>query len=216
LVPSRNPTRTRQAILDAARQEFAARGAAGARVDRIAQAAGTNKRMIYHYFGSKTGLYQALLVDRVDLVGGASAHIGESLEARLSRLDAVLAIDPARVRLLMWEALEGRRPASTRRSRSTVSDSPSELEPGQVDLALVAVALFPWAFPDLAHALSGANPGTDAFAQARSRFFRALGRYAAQLARAPAEKPKVRLRPNVVDRSTLGSDPNVEHPPTSS
>jgi AcrR family transcriptional regulator len=207
LVPSRDPPRTRQAILDAALQEFAARGVAGARVDRIAQAAATNKRMIYHYFGSKAGLYQALLADRLDLAAEASAHVGESLEARLSRLDAALAADSARVRLLMWEALEGRQPASTGGPRSTVSGSPSDLEPGQVDLALVAVALFPWAFPGLAQTLSGANPGTEAFARARSRFFRALGRYAAQLGRAPAEKPKVRLQPNVV---------NVEHPPTSS
>jgi len=57
----RDPNRTREAILRTAQDEFAARGLSGARVDRIAQRAGANKRMIYHYFGSKDGLYLAAL-----------------------------------------------------------------------------------------------------------------------------------------------------------
>jgi TetR/AcrR family transcriptional regulator len=54
----RNPEKTRKNILEAAIQEFARAGFGGARVDRIAEEAGSNKRMIYHYFGSKDGLYQ--------------------------------------------------------------------------------------------------------------------------------------------------------------
>jgi TetR/AcrR family transcriptional regulator len=46
-------------ILRSARAEFAARGFAGARVDRIARAAGLNKQLIYYYFGSKQALYAA-------------------------------------------------------------------------------------------------------------------------------------------------------------
>ncbi len=57
----RDPSRTRDAILESARQEFSARGLSGARVDRIAGRARANKRMIYHYFGSKEGLYLAAL-----------------------------------------------------------------------------------------------------------------------------------------------------------
>jgi TetR/AcrR family transcriptional regulator len=57
----RDPDRTRETILRSAQGEFAARGLSGARVDRIAQRAGANKRMIYHYFGSKDGLYLAAL-----------------------------------------------------------------------------------------------------------------------------------------------------------
>jgi AcrR family transcriptional regulator len=48
----RDAEATRQRLLDAAAEEFAARGIAGARVDRIAQAARSNKAQIYHYFGS--------------------------------------------------------------------------------------------------------------------------------------------------------------------
>ncbi len=60
-VTTRDPERTRAAILDAATQEFTANGLNGARVDAIANRARVNKRMIYHYFGDKDGLYLAVL-----------------------------------------------------------------------------------------------------------------------------------------------------------
>ena len=58
---SRDPERTQASILAAATQEFTAKGLNGARVDEIARRAGVNKRMIYHYFGGKEGLYLAAL-----------------------------------------------------------------------------------------------------------------------------------------------------------
>ena len=48
-------------LLEAARSEFATRGLAGARVDTIAERSGANKQLVYHYFGSKDGLYLAVL-----------------------------------------------------------------------------------------------------------------------------------------------------------
>ncbi|RYZ09032.1 MAG: TetR/AcrR family transcriptional regulator [Comamonadaceae bacterium] len=51
----------RDAILAAARQEFSAKGAAGARVNEIAARSGVNKQLIYYYFGNKDGLYAAAL-----------------------------------------------------------------------------------------------------------------------------------------------------------
>lgn len=57
----RNPARTREAILRAALGEFSQNGLGGARVDEIARRSRMNKRMIYHYFGSKEGLYLAAL-----------------------------------------------------------------------------------------------------------------------------------------------------------
>src|SRR4029450_6489850 len=57
----RDPDRTRESILAAAQHEFAAKGLSGGRVDAIARRAHANKRMIYHYFGSKDGLYLAAL-----------------------------------------------------------------------------------------------------------------------------------------------------------
>jgi len=61
--PSRtnDPERTRADIIHVATREFAEKGLAGARIDLIAQAMRTSKRMIYYYFGSKEGLYIAVL-----------------------------------------------------------------------------------------------------------------------------------------------------------
>ena len=57
----RDPERTRSTILAAATTEFSRKGLDGARVDKIARRSGVNKRMIYHYFGDKEGLYLAVL-----------------------------------------------------------------------------------------------------------------------------------------------------------
>ena len=59
---------TKEKILSSARQEFAAFGLAGARVDRIAQNAAVNKAMIYYHFSSKENLYQAVIDDHLALI----------------------------------------------------------------------------------------------------------------------------------------------------
>lgn len=57
----RDAEQTRKRILDAATVEFARKGLGGARVDEIATRSKSNKRMIYHYFGSKEELFGAVL-----------------------------------------------------------------------------------------------------------------------------------------------------------
>jgi len=57
----RDASVTRKRILDAAKWEFAKNGLGGARIDAIAERARANKRMIYHYFGSKEQLFQMVL-----------------------------------------------------------------------------------------------------------------------------------------------------------
>ena len=57
----RDANRTRNEILEIATQEFAERGYSGGRVDEIAARTRTTKRMIYYYFGSKEGLWIAVL-----------------------------------------------------------------------------------------------------------------------------------------------------------
>jgi TetR/AcrR family transcriptional regulator len=56
-----NSAETREAILEAAERIFGDEGLAGARMDAIAAAAGVNKALLYYYFGSKEGLYRAVL-----------------------------------------------------------------------------------------------------------------------------------------------------------
>ena len=63
---ARNADRTRKRLLAAATDEFAALGIAGARIDRIIAAAHTNKAQLYGYFGSKDGLFDAVIADRSD------------------------------------------------------------------------------------------------------------------------------------------------------
>lgn len=57
----RNPERTKELIHKAALAEFADVGYGGARVDMIAERAGVNKRMLYHYFGNKDDLFLYVL-----------------------------------------------------------------------------------------------------------------------------------------------------------
>ncbi|MEP6679612.1 MAG: TetR/AcrR family transcriptional regulator, partial [Betaproteobacteria bacterium] len=75
---------TRTDIIDVATEEFASKGLAGARIDEIAARTRTSKRMIYYYFGSKEGLYVAVL----EAAYRSIRHIENDLEvgARLDRL----------------------------------------------------------------------------------------------------------------------------------
>lgn len=59
----RDAQATQKRILAAAKREFARNGLGGARVDVITEKANVNKRMIYHYFGSKDELFKRILED---------------------------------------------------------------------------------------------------------------------------------------------------------
>lgn len=70
---------TRNDILEVASREFADKGLAGARIDEIADKTSSSKRMIYYYFGSKDGLYLAVLEEayrRMRTVESAQ-HLGD-------------------------------------------------------------------------------------------------------------------------------------------
>jgi AcrR family transcriptional regulator len=78
---ARNPESTRDDILRSARAEFAKAGLSGARVDKIAENSGANKRMIYHYFGSKEQLFAAVVEDAYGDIRGQEQTLGlEALE----------------------------------------------------------------------------------------------------------------------------------------
>jgi AcrR family transcriptional regulator len=85
-VRPRNPEATRRRILIAARQEFARKGLAGARVDLIARRAKANKQLLYHYFGGKDGLYLAVLEAAYGDIREAEAAL------ELEHLDPVAAL----------------------------------------------------------------------------------------------------------------------------
>jgi len=99
-------------LLDAGRQEFARHGLAGARTDRIAAASRVNKQRIYAYFGSKEGLFEAVvddaLEDLLDVVPlpsdapDATTLAGEYI----GHLVTYHRENPELMRLMQWESLE--------------------------------------------------------------------------------------------------------------
>jgi TetR/AcrR family transcriptional regulator len=108
----RHPERTRQRILEAATFIFAKFGPAGARVDDIVRMARVNKRMVYHYFGSKENLYEAVLRQRYDQAAKEEADVAaefgspkEQIESLLRHYFNFLDRHPQYVALLTWENL---------------------------------------------------------------------------------------------------------------
>jgi AcrR family transcriptional regulator len=83
----RNSAKTKASILAAARVEFADRGFEGARVDAIADRAGANKRLLYHYFGNKEDLYRAVLLEAYTEIRAGERALS------LDRYDPVEAMD---------------------------------------------------------------------------------------------------------------------------
>src|SRR5215472_16712317 len=69
---------SRDRVFAAAAAEFAARGFAGANMDRIARAARLNKAMIYYHFAGKTALYRAILSDMFGAVRAAVDAVAAS------------------------------------------------------------------------------------------------------------------------------------------
>lgn len=109
----RNPDRTRRRILQAAIRLFAARGFHAVAVDEIVGLARVNKRMVYHYFGSKDALFQAALAEvyrRIETVEFHAVERGRSPREKLSRLLEgyfdFLDAEPEFTRMLQWENLE--------------------------------------------------------------------------------------------------------------
>ncbi|WP_432881438.1 TetR family transcriptional regulator [Kribbella sp. CA-245084] len=102
----RNADRTKARILAAAIEEFAARGIAGARVDRIAEAAGCNKAMLYAYFGNKDGLFDAAFSASVDQYLDEVGFDADDLPAYAGRVFDYFEAHPDRLRLSTWYRLE--------------------------------------------------------------------------------------------------------------
>ncbi|AEG16879.1 regulatory protein TetR [Desulfofundulus kuznetsovii DSM 6115] len=111
---TRDAEATKARILETARGVFAAKGYNAARVDEIVALARVNKRMVYHYYGSKEGLYLAVLRDSFSRIFSLNREVLAGDGDVLSRARAVitqyfyfLAENPDVVRLMGWETLQG-------------------------------------------------------------------------------------------------------------
>jgi AcrR family transcriptional regulator len=115
----RDSAATRRRLLKAAQEEFTAHGIAGARVDRIASAANANKAQIYHYFGDKDGLFDAVLETFTEAAVGAVPIDADDLPGYAARLFDYHFEHPELLRLVTWARLEGRTTQSTQAQRMT-------------------------------------------------------------------------------------------------
>ena len=106
----RNPDITKQKILLAAEAEFASLGLHGARINIIAEKSGVNKRMIYHYYCSKEGLYESVLeynFKKIANLGNDELFSGDDVEKGvreiISRYFSFLSENPNYVKIKAWE-----------------------------------------------------------------------------------------------------------------
>ncbi len=108
---ARDSQATKARILAAAFDEFAEYGIAGARVDRIADAAGANKRMIYVYYGNKEQLFDQVIQQALEQGAESVPFDAENLPGYAGAIFDHLTADPRLMRLVMWKRLE--RPEAT-------------------------------------------------------------------------------------------------------
>jgi len=78
-------------IITAAREEYANRGFAGARVDQIARRAGVNKQLLFYYYHSKRGLFHAVLTQAAGELEAALTALALPTGRPLDRLRLALA-----------------------------------------------------------------------------------------------------------------------------
>lgn len=184
---TRNPKRTQERILQAAFKEFAAKGFAGARVDGIARRASINKRMLYHYFGNKEGLFREVLRRKMAERQAWGVATPDDPTASLPYWFDLACKDPDWIRLLEWEALqfvekrlideEKRRESAGRavgriRRRQSKGHLSREFKAPHILLAMVALTWFPLAFPQLTRLITGESVSEARFRKGQREFLR--------------------------------------------
>ncbi len=171
---TRDPGRSRQATLDAAEALFAEKGFEAASIQEIAEKAGVSRGTPNYLFGSKEGLYEAVLERAFEAPEGLIASVGareaaseaeanDALRAAIAGYLDFLVDNPNFVRLIQWETLEGGRylgdlPANLRAFREALDGLGRVLgrgkggldrdEAAQVFISIVAMCWFPVAYED--------------------------------------------------------------------
>ncbi|MEV8637518.1 TetR family transcriptional regulator [Streptosporangium sp. NPDC051023] len=164
---------TRDALLTAARSEFAAYGIAGARVDRIAERAGVNKERIYGYFGSKEKLFDQVMESVLDEMAEVVAMPGDDPIDYVGKIHDFYLANPELTRLLMWEslhyredALEGQHRRIARcaaKAESLAAGLGREPSPevSRTMMTLIGLAAWPMVMPRLGRIVVGEEFGTE-------------------------------------------------------
>lgn len=164
--------RTKERLLAAATEEFAAHGIAGARVDRIAELAGANKERIYGYFGNKQKLFDAVVVAALDeLADAVPLEAGDDPAEYVGRVYDFHRDHPVLVRLFLWEGLhyrdgvlpneERRRGRYEEKIAALAETFGTEASPQVAAclLSLIGLAVWPNAVPQLSRLITGSAAG---------------------------------------------------------
>jgi len=188
----RDLNRTRERIMAAAQKEFAASGLAGARTDAIACRARVNERMIFYCFGSKEGLYRAVLEQELSEKAGILESTPD-VDLTESLIDgfATTCADADTLRMWQWEALdtsnrklvaeEQRRSllrAEVARWRRAKAAGTLSADADEEMLLLVSCALrtFPLAMPQVPSLVTGMDPLDPEFRRRWSACLEWIGR----------------------------------------
>jgi TetR/AcrR family transcriptional regulator len=182
---ARDPERTRKRILAAASAEFAAKGFAGARVDAIARDASINKRMLYHYFGDKEGLFREVLRKKMAQRRVWNLGTPDDPASSLPYWFDLACKDKSWVRLMEWEALQfsGRKMIDERRRLKSAADAVQrivrrqksghlalDMDAGAMLLGMIALSWFPLAFPQLTRLITGRSAEDEGFIKKHRQF----------------------------------------------
>ncbi|WP_433441480.1 TetR/AcrR family transcriptional regulator [Nonomuraea sp. CA-141351] len=173
-----NTAQTRRLLLDAAVEEFAEHGPEGARLDRVAAAAGVNKERIYQYFGNKEQLFAAVLTWALERLAEA-VPLEEGLAADLpeyaGRVYDYHREHPQFIRLLHWEGLHrGSGPVAGGEVRAAhyaaklaalaaaqkAGTLGTDFAPRELLYAVIALAGWWYATPQLAQMIMAEGAGT--------------------------------------------------------
>ena len=160
---------TRQRLMNAAATEFAQRGIAGARVDRIVTTAQSNKAQLYQYFGSKDRLFDSVMEHHVSWLIDEVPLDATDLSAYAVALYDICLSRPALIRLAAWMRLErsprgdllpGNRDAekvALIREAQTAGDVDASFDPVDVLSMVTAIALS-WSPASVQVTASAAEP----------------------------------------------------------
>jgi len=188
---SRDPERTQRRILAAALHEFALHGFAGARVDTIARRAGSNKRMLYHYFTDKAGLFSAVLRHKISERSRSVQAAAAGRQSELVPWFEQNCRDTDWVRLLAWESLqpargkimdEAQRRKHTLKAIQRIKDRQAAgnlikgVEPQFLQLCLAALTMFPIAMPQITRLIAGRTPDDPRFQRDYAAFLETIAR----------------------------------------
>ncbi|MFF8772181.1 TetR family transcriptional regulator [Kitasatospora sp. NPDC015120] len=137
----RDPESKKRSLLDAALVEFAAKGIVSTRTEDIAARAGCSTGLVYTYFGSKEGLFDAVLDDIAERTAESMPITPEDLPGYAVRLYDLGIASPEIDRFIAWHQLRDGGGANLRESFERASREKVELVAAALDAGTISSRL---------------------------------------------------------------------------